>query len=44
MTKNKQRKERKNFTEEEAKAFAEAVNSSARKVHPPKKNSTNNIG
>ncbi|MHA2829008.1 hypothetical protein [Vibrio harveyi] len=44
MAKNKQRKERKNFTEEEAKAFAEAVNSSARKVHPSKKNSTNNIG
>lgn len=44
MTKNKHRKERKNYTEEEAKAFSEAVNSSARKVHPAKKNSTNNIG
>ncbi len=44
MTKEKQRKERKLFTEEEAKAFSEAVNSSVRKVYPVNKKSSNNTG
>ncbi|WP_322851502.1 hypothetical protein [Vibrio harveyi] len=44
MTKEKQRKERKTFTEDEAKTFAEAANSSARKIYPSKKKSSNNTG
>jgi hypothetical protein len=37
MTKEKQRKERKSYTEDEAKTFAEAVNSSVRKLYPSKR-------
>lgn len=44
MTKEKQRKEHKPYTEDEAKTFAEAVNSSTRKIYPSKKKSSNNVG
>jgi len=44
MTKEKQRKERKSYTEDKAKTFAEAVNSSVRKIYSSKKKSSNNAG